>query len=101
MDPTWRFGALHHHAFTHSRNTPSASFDFAAGIGAFRGGILVVAGTCGAVNADFQRRYNLASLPGAQVVTVAGAGHLTLFLEYAGQTVDAIQGFLAAAAIRP
>lgn len=96
-DPMWRFGALHHHALTHSRNAPDAAFDFAAGISAFRGGVLVVVGTCGANGADFQRRHNLASLPGARLVTVVGAGHLTLFLEYAGQTVDAIRGFLMAA----
>jgi len=101
-DPMWRFGALHHHALTHSRHAPGASFDFAAGIDAFRGGILVVAGTCGAGGAEYQRAHNMAALPGARLATVAGAGHVSLFVEYAGQTVDAIRGFLAdPGAVRP
>lgn len=95
VDPSWRFGALHHHALTHSRNAPNTSFDFAAGLAAFRGGVLVVAGTCGAGRADYQRAHNLASLPGARLVTVAGAGHISLFVDYAGQTVAAIRAFLA------
>jgi proline iminopeptidase len=101
-DPMWRFGALHHHALTHSRHAPGASFDFAAGMDAFRGGILVVAGTCGAGRAEYQRAHNMAALPGARLATVAGAGHVSLFVEYAGQTVDAIRGFLAdPGAVRP
>lgn len=95
-DPTWRFGALHHHALTHSRQAPEAAFDFAAGLGAFSGGVLVVAGTCGAGRADYQRAHNLASLPGARLVTIPGAGHISLFTEYAAPTLAAVRAFLGA-----
>lgn len=97
-DPAWRFGALHHHALTHSRNAPAAAFNFAAGVDAFRGSVLVIAGTCGAGRADYQRASNLASLPGARLATIPGAGHISLFTAYAAQTIAAVRAFLQASA---
>ena len=58
------------------------------------GRTLVVAGTCGDLGAPFQRTYNLPSLPGAELAAIDGAGHITLFLEHADETVATIRAFL-------
>jgi proline iminopeptidase len=91
----WRFGAFQYHTITHGSQAPPASFDWTEGIEALDSEILVVAGTCGAASADFQVAYNLPSLPGARLVTVAGAGHLTLFTTHAEQTLAALRANLS------
>lgn len=88
--PIWRFGAYSELAVTEQEN----GFDYRAGIDAYTGATLVVAGTCGDLGIDFQRPFNLPALPGAEVSTIDGAGHISLFLEHAETTVGAIGAFL-------
>jgi pimeloyl-ACP methyl ester carboxylesterase len=91
----WRFGAFQYHTITHGSQAPPAGFDWTEGIEAFDAEILVVAGTCGAASADFQAAYNLPSLPGARLITVPGAGHLTLFTTHAQDLLAALRANLA------
>lgn len=88
--PLWRFGAYSELAVTAQED----GFDYRAGIDAYRGGTLLVAGTCGNLGRDFQSAFNLPSLPDAETATIDGAGHITLFLEHAAATVAAIGRFL-------
>lgn len=92
----WRFRAFHHHVLTHTGHAPQGDFNWAAGIESFRSPILVVAGTCGDAGAEFQRTDNLGALPQARLGVVPGAGHLTLFLDHAAETLTLLRGYLAA-----
>lgn len=94
--PMWRFGALHHHVLTHTSRAPGGDFNWAEGIKQFDAELLIVAGTCGAADADFQRAYNLEALPHAHLTVISGAGHLTLFLDHAEETIQALRSYLAA-----
>jgi pimeloyl-ACP methyl ester carboxylesterase len=88
--PIWRFGAYEFGVVVGEEH----GLDYAAGIGAYTSRILVVAGTCGELGADFQREFNLPALPSPDFESIEGAGHLTLFLEHAAQTVEAIRSYL-------
>jgi hypothetical protein len=62
-------------------------FDYRTSIEGYHAGALWVAGSCGNLGRDLQNAFNLPSLPNAEVATIDGAGHTTLFLEnarYAG-----------------
>ena len=89
--PIWRFGA---YALEVVPQTERGDFDHRAGIERFAGSTLVVAGSCGELGAAFQREYQLPLLPNAQLVSVEAAGHISLFIDHASQTVAAITDFL-------
>jgi pimeloyl-ACP methyl ester carboxylesterase len=89
--PTWRFGA---YAFEMVQRE-EGSVDYAGGIEAFTPRVLLIAGTCGDLQSSFQESYNLPALPTAELVRIDGAGHFTLFLQYAEQTLAAIRSYLA------
>jgi proline iminopeptidase len=88
--PIWRFGAYEFGVVVEEEH----GFDYAEGIDAYAGKVLVLAGTCGEIGADFQRAFNVPALPNPDFETIDGAGHLTLLLGYAGPTVDAIRSYL-------
>lgn len=90
----WRFGAFQYHTLTHGRHAPRGSFDWTEGLEEFGSETLVVAGTCGAASADFQLKYNLEALPGARLITVPGAGHLSLFTSHIEETLAALRAHL-------
>lgn len=92
--PMWRFGAFHHHVLTHTNQAPDDDFNWAEDIVNFQPEVLVVAGTCGAAGANFQQTYNLEALPRARFTIISGAGHLTLFLDYAEETLAALRAYL-------
>ncbi|HEU4578965.1 MAG TPA: alpha/beta hydrolase [Polyangiaceae bacterium] len=91
--PSWRFGA---YAFEVVQRE-EGSTDYARGIEAFAPRVLLIAGTCGDLQTSFQQAYNLPALPRADLVRIEGAGHFTLFLDYAPQTLAAIRAYLAEA----
>lgn len=93
--PMWRFGSLHHHVLTHTSHAPGDDFNWADSIEQFDAELLVIAGTCGAADADFQQTYNLEALPRAHLTVISGAGHLTLFLDHADATLQALRSYLA------
>jgi proline iminopeptidase len=88
--PIWRFGAYALLKVAEQEH----EFDYREGIRAYTGGTLVLAGTCGDLGASFQRDFNAPSIPGAEMTTIDGAGHLSLFLDYADPTVGAVRDFL-------
>ncbi len=94
--PQWRFGAFHHHVLTHTANAAGGGFNWAAGIQGFAPEVLLVAGTCGAAGEPFQRAYNLVELSRVRLTVIPGAGHISLFTDYAAQTLAALRGYLAA-----
>lgn len=94
--PTWRFGAFRHHVLTHTAQAPRGAFDWADGFARFGGEVLLLAGACGAAGEAFQRAHNLPSLPGARLQAVTDAGHMSLFTDFAPQTLATLRDFLAA-----
>jgi len=88
--PVWRFGAYSELAVTREEN----GFDYRTGIEDYHAGTLLIAGSCGNLGRDFQNAFNLPSLPNAELASIDGAGHITLFLEYAAATLAAVRGFL-------
>ena len=95
-DPMWRFGAFHHHVLTHGAAAPTGDFSWADGIDAYRGPLVLLAGSCGDAGASFQRAYNLPAIPRADVRVIEGAGHISLFIDYANATVDVLRTVLPA-----
>jgi proline iminopeptidase len=94
--PMWRFGAFHHHVLTHTSHAPGPDFAWTAGIERFAPEVLVVAGTCGALRAEVQRRHTTPALPRARLVEVPGAGHISLFTDHADELLAVLRGYLAA-----
>lgn len=95
-NPMWRFGALQYHVVLQDIRREHADLQWAEGIGGFDRDVLLIAGTCGAAGVDFQTRYNLEALPQAELVTIPGAGHLSLFTTHAEETLEVLRGHLAA-----
>jgi proline iminopeptidase len=96
MYPMWRFGVFHHHVLTHTRHAAGRDFAWTAGIERFAPEVLVVAGTCGALRADVQRRYTMPALPRARLVEIPGAGHISLFTDHSDTLLTALRAHLAA-----
>lgn len=94
--PMWRFGAYQYHIVLQRLCDRSDHLQWADGIDAFDGEVLVIAGTCGAASADFQEEHNLEALPGSELVTVPGAGHLSLFTSHASETLGVLRDHLSA-----
>ncbi|MBO0938625.1 alpha/beta hydrolase [Fibrella sp. HMF5335] len=94
-EPLWRFGAYQYYVLTQT-SAGAGDDDWLAQLPQFTGPVLILAGTCGAARTDFQRLYNLPVLPGATLDTIPGAGHITLFLNYSGQTLQRLRTALLA-----
>jgi len=92
--PTWRVGG--YLEWARSRvllDGRTFDYSFVDGIEAFTDPVLIVAGECGALGADFQARQAVA-WPDAHVVEIAGVGH-RLAIEDTDATFDALRGYLA------
>lgn len=96
VEPMWRFGTYHYYILTQTTAGGGTDDRWVTNLHQFTGSILIVAGTCGAASAGFQRQYVLPVLPGAQLETIAGAGHITLFLDYQQQTLQTLRQHLLA-----
>ena len=94
--PMWRFGALHHHVVAFADRRVGDAFVWTVGFERFAPRVQLIAGSCGDAGADFQRAYNLPSLSNARLDVVEGAGHMTLFSDYAAQTLAALKTYLNA-----
>ncbi len=92
----WRFGAFALHVLSDRVREAGDAFDWSRGIERLPATVLVVAGTCGAAGAAFQKTYNTPLLPAYRLVEIPGAGHITLFYEHATETLAAIRSELAA-----
>jgi hypothetical protein len=92
--PFWRFGTYHYFIVQKNVQQLGQAFNWAEGIQNFSGRISVVAGSCGALGEAFQRTVNLPALAGADLHTITGAGHLSLFTDYGKATVDTIRTLL-------
>jgi proline iminopeptidase len=92
--PLWRFGAYHYYIVLNNARRLPKKYNWASGIENFAGKISMIAGTCGAASENFQRTYNLPELPQADITVVPGAGHLSLFTNYAAQTIQAVRNKL-------
>lgn len=90
--PIWRFGAYAFEMLPRAQG----DLDYSRGFDASAAPVLLLAGSCGELGASYQRDFNLPVLPGADFVSIEGAGHISLFLGFAPQTVAAIRGFLDA-----
>lgn len=96
-NPMWRFGAYQYHVVLHRMR--SENVRWAEGIEAFDGPVTIIAGTCGAASAEFQLEHNLEVLPGAELMTVPGAGHLSLFTSHSEETLALVRARLNAGGV--
>ncbi len=92
--PFWRFGAYHYYIVQKNIYRLSKDFNWVKGIENFHGAVTIIAGTCGALSKNFQEATNLKTLPGAGLKAIAGAGHITLFTDYADETTRAVRNAL-------
>ncbi len=92
--PFWRFGTYHYHIVMKSMRKLSRRHNWADGIEKFQGRITIIAGTCGALSEAFQRQANLQAVPQATLITIAGAGHISLFTTYGQQTTEMVRQLL-------
>ena len=91
--PFWRFGAYHYYIVQKNVANLPKDFKWAQGIENFKGTITLITGTCGALSLDFQKA-NLPSIPRADLKIISGAGHISLFTDYADSTIAAIRAAL-------
>lgn len=89
--PFWRFGAHHYYIVQQNTFRLAKDFNWSEGINKFDRTITIIAGTCGALSEEFQRKTNLKTLPQADFKAIPGAGHITLFTDFANTTVAAIR----------
>ncbi|MBX5483521.1 MAG: alpha/beta hydrolase [Myxococcaceae bacterium] len=94
--PLWRYGAIASEVVMARIGEAGPDFDFSEGIDAFDGPMLLLAGSCGALGIDVQERFNVERVPGAEIVTIDGAGHISLFTSRADETIAALRSFLEA-----
>ena len=92
--PMWRFGAYHYYVVQKNSYRLPKNYNWAKGIETFKGRIHIIAGTCGALSASFQQETNLKTLAGATLTSIPGAGHISLFTDYASETVSAVRNAL-------
>jgi proline iminopeptidase len=90
-EPMWRFGAYHYHILTKNDRQLPHDYNWAKGIENFSGRITVITGTCGSNAETYQRENNMADLPGASLQVINGAGHISLFVEYAQPLVRQVR----------
>lgn len=89
--PMWRFGAYQYYIVQSKANKLSKSFNWAEGIQNYGGPITIIAGTCGALSQSFQEKTNHITLPTADLKAVEGANHISLFTDYADQTIATVR----------
>lgn len=92
--PMCRFGAYHYYIVQKNERNLPKDFNWASGIERFNGTISVIAGTSGAASETYQRDYNLPQLPHATITIISGAGDLSLFTDFAVQTILAVRSKL-------
>lgn len=92
--PFWRFGTYHYYILQKNTRRLAKDFNWASGIDQFNGPITIIAGSCGALGANFQKETNLLTLPKADFKVISGAGHITMFTEFGNETVSAIRDAL-------
>lgn len=92
--PFWRFGAYHYYIVQQNTFRLAKDFNWAEDISKFDRSITILAGTCGAQGEEFQRKTNLKTLPQAGFKSIPAAGHITLFTDFANETVAAIRAAL-------
>jgi pimeloyl-ACP methyl ester carboxylesterase len=92
--PMWRFGAYHYYMVQKNSYHLPKDYNWAKGIENFPGTITIIAGTCGALSENFQRETNLQTIPAASFKAIAGAGHISLFTDYANETLNAVRNAL-------
>lgn len=88
--PFWRFGAYHYFVLMDHMNRLPDDYNWAEGIENFTGPMNILAGTCGALGAEFQHKTNIITLKRATLHPIQDAGHLSLFTEHANKTVSTL-----------
>lgn len=89
--PMWRFGAYHYYIVQKNTYRLPKNYNWAAGIEDFKGPVSIIAGTCGALSENFQKKTNLIAIPGADFQAIPGANHISLFTSYADKTVAVVR----------
>ena len=92
--PMWRFGAYHYYMVQKNSYRLPGDYNWAKGIENFTGSITIIAGTCGALSSNFQKETNLKTLSKATLVSIQDAGHISLFTDYASETLNAVRNAL-------
>lgn len=92
--PMWRFGAYHYYIVQKNSYRLPKNYNWAERIEDFKGPITIISGTCGALSSDFQKKTNLKTLPYATLDTIYSAGHISLFTDYASETLTAVKNAL-------
>jgi proline iminopeptidase len=98
--PVWRPGAYVEYVRgvrmgAGGLGAPRFDYDFAAGIHAWPGEALIIAGACSALGPAFQRTHHLALFQHAEVVEIESAGH-RMFVERFDEVLELIRGRLHA-----
>lgn len=91
----WRAGAHVEYLRGVRMGAPHFAFDFAVGLDRFPREVLFVAGTCGALGADFQRRSQVPLFAAARLVALPNVGHRML-VEAPEAVLVALRGYLRA-----
>ncbi len=91
--PFWRFGSYHYYIVQKNVSKLAGNYKWTTGIENFGGHITIITGTCGALSLDFQN-INLRSLPGADLKIINGAGHISLFTDFADSTIATVRAAL-------
>ncbi len=91
--PFWRFGSYHYYIVQKNVSKLASNYKWITGIENFGGPITIITGTCGAESLDFQN-INLRSVPGADLKIITGAGHISLFTDFADSTIAAVRAAL-------
>lgn len=89
--PMWRFGAFQYYTIQNQVRHLPKNFNWATAIENYQGRITIISGTCGALSKSFQEKTNLLTLPDADFKTIEGANHISLFTDYANETVSVVR----------
>ena len=92
--PMWRFGAYFYYIVQKNTYRLPKDYNWAKGIENFKNRIFIIAGTCGALSENFQKETNLKTLPNARFTAITGAGHISLFTDFASETIAAVRNAL-------
>jgi pimeloyl-ACP methyl ester carboxylesterase len=90
--PMWRFGAYAYATVLEAEH----DMDYARGIEAFDGPVLIIAGTCSDLAFDFQRTFQLPVFRTARIERLEDTGHSDFFLQRAERSVALVRAFLDA-----
>lgn len=92
--PFWRFGAYHYYVVQQNTFRSEANAKWLDHLKHFNRPITIISGTCGALSEHYQRKTNLKTLPMANFKAITDAGHITLFTDFADETVATIRNVL-------